>query len=74
MKKMLMTKAKEYARQLLNLEESLSSSTDKKEQIKIQNKIESIVDEVCEIYEPTAMYKIDEQMYILEKSRKTLQN
>ena len=70
---MLTPKAIEYARKLLVLEDKIKLSENKEEILKAQKKIHAIVDEVCDIYEPTAMYKIDEQMEILEKGRKNLQ-
>ena len=72
MKKMLTPKAIEYARKLLILEDTIKTSNIKEDVFKAQEKIQAIVDEVCDMYEPTAMYKIDEQMEILEKGRKNL--
>ena len=70
MKKMLTTKAIAYAKKILNLESILKDSNTTTERFReAQQSIEKIIDEVCEIYEPTAMYKIDEQIYILEKQR-----
>lgn len=68
MKKMLTTKAIMYAKKLWVLEKKLEDpNIDNKRKKELQKNIEDIIDEVCENYEPTAMYKIDEQVYILEK-------
>ena len=65
---MLTTKAIAYAKKILILEHKLNNADiTKEEQDKVQLAIENIIDEVCETYEPTAMYKIDEQISILEK-------
>ena len=70
MKKMLTTKAIAYAKKILNLESILKDSNTTTERFReAQQNIEKIIDEVCQIYEPTAMYKIDEQIYILEKQK-----
>ena len=67
MKKMVMAKAKLYAKKIYDLEQKLNKTKDLKETKELMNKIQDIVDDVCENYEPTAMYKIDEQIYELDK-------
>lgn len=67
MKKMVLAKAKFYAKKIYDLEQKLKQTKDLEETKVLMNKIQDVVDEVCEIYEPTAMYKIDEQVYELDK-------
>lgn len=70
MKKMLTTKAISYAQRILNLERVVADEKSTKESVmEAQIAIEKIIDEVCDTYEPTAMYKIDEQIEILEKKK-----
>lgn len=70
MKKMLTTKAIEYAKRILVLENIIGNKdTDIERKKEAQISIERIIDEICETYEPTAMYKVDEQIYIIEKQR-----
>ena len=62
MKKMLTTKAIHYAKQILNLERVINDENSSEERIKeAQFAIEKILDEVADKYEPTAIYKIDNQ-------------
>ncbi len=70
MKKMVLAKAKLYAKKIYDLEQELNTTKDLKETNKIMSKIQDIVDEICEVYEPTAMYKVDEQVYELDKKNK----
>lgn len=70
MKKMVLAKAKFYAKKIYDLEQELNTTKDLEETKEIMSKIQDIVDEICEIYEPTAMYKVDEQVYELDKKNK----
>ena len=70
MKKMVLAKAKYYAKKIYDLEQELNTTKDLEETKEIMSKIQDIVDEICEIYEPTAMYKVDEQVYELDKKNK----
>lgn len=70
MKKMVLAKAKFYAKKIYDLEKQLNETKNLEETKEIMSKIQDIVDEICETYEPTAMYKIDEQVYELEKKDK----
>ena len=70
MKKMVLAKAKFYAKKIYDLEKKLEKTKDLEETKKIMEQIQDIVDEVCESYEPTAMYKIDEQVFELEKKER----
>ena len=71
MKKMLTTKAIGYAKKILNLERVIADVNSTRERVQeAQIAIEKIIDEVCEKYEPTAMYKIDEQIELLEKGKR----
>lgn len=70
MKKMVLAKAKYYAKKIYDLEQELNKTKDLEETKEIMSKIQDIVDEICEIYEPTAMYKVDEQVYELDKKNK----
>lgn len=71
MKKMLTTKALGYAKKILNLERVIEDTNSTKERVReAQIAIEKIIDEVCDIYEPTAIYKIDEQIELLEKGKR----
>ena len=67
MKKMTLSKAKFYAKQILNYENELSNTQNKEEISEIQNKITEIVDTIVDQYESTAMYKVDEAVYSLMK-------
>lgn len=68
MKKMLTTKAIAYAKKILNLERVLQDENSSKErQEEAMLSIQKIIDEICENFEPSAMYKVDEQIEILEK-------
>lgn len=67
MKKMFLAKAKFYAKKIYDLEKQLNETKNLEKTKEIMSKIQDIVDEICETYEPTAMYKIDEQVYELEK-------
>lgn len=70
MKKMLTPKAIEYAKKILTLESIIGDlDTDLNRKKEAQSAIEKIIDEICETYEPTAIYKVDEQIYALEKQR-----
>ena len=66
MKRMVLAKAKFYAKKIYDLEQEMQKTKDLEETKEIMNKIQDIVDEVCENYEPTAMYKIDEQVFELD--------
>lgn len=70
MKKMVLAKAKYYAKKIYDLEQELNTTKDLEETKEIMSKIQDVVDEICEIYEPTAMYKVDEQVYELDKKNK----
>ena len=73
MKKMLTTKAIHYAKQILNLERVINDENSSEERIKeAQFAIEKILDEVADTYEPTAIYKIDEQVEILERKMRAV--
>ena len=67
MKKMTSSKAKVYAKRLLDLERKRDKAQDKKEKESYELKILDIVDEICEEYESTAIYKVDEEVYSLAK-------
>ena len=69
MKKMTSSKAKFYAKQILNYENELSNTRNKEKIFEIQDKITEIVDTIVEQYEPTAMYKVDEAVYSLMKKQ-----
>ena len=70
MKKMVLAKAKFYAKKIYDLEQELNTTKDLEETKEIMSKIQDILDEIHEIYEPTAMYKVDEQVYELDKKNK----
>lgn len=70
MKKMVLSKAKYYAQKIYNLEQSLQKATEKEEINKIASNIQDIVDEICENFEPTAMYKVDEQIYEIDRKKR----
>ena len=70
MKRMVLAKAKFYAKKIYDLEQEMQKTKDLEETKEIMNKIQDIVDEVCENYEPTAMYKIDEQVFELDKKNR----
>lgn len=70
MKKMTLSKAKYYAQKIYNLELKLKDTTEMDSVLQITTEIQNIVDEVCENFEPVAMYKIDEQVYEIEKKNK----
>lgn len=70
MKKMTLTKAKFYAKKIFDLEQKLEDIP-QEEKENIELKIVDIVDEICEGYEPTAIYKVDEEVQILAKKSKT---
>lgn len=70
MKKMVLAKAKLYAKKIYDLEKQLNETKNLEETKEIMSKIQDIVDEICEVYEPTAMYKVDEQVYELDKKNK----
>lgn len=71
MKKMVLAKAKFYAKKIYDLEQEMNKTKDLEKTKELMTKIQDIVDEVCEKYEPTAMYKIDEQVFELEKKNKS---
>lgn len=71
MKKMVLAKAKFYAKKIYDLEQEMNKTKDLEKTKELMTKIQDIVDEVCEKYEPTAMYKIDEQVFELEKKTKS---
>ena len=70
MKKMVLAKAKFYAKKIYDLEQEMNKTKDLEKTNELMNKIQDVVDEVCENYEPTAMYKIDEQIYELDKKNR----
>ena len=70
MKKMVLAKAKYYAKKIYDLEQELNATKDLEKTKEIMSKIQDVVDEICETYEPTAMYKVDEQIYELDKKNK----
>ena len=70
MKKMVLAKAKFYAKKIYDLEQELNKTKDLEKKKELMNSIQDVVDEVCENYEPTAMYKIDEQIYELDKKNR----
>ena len=69
MKKMTSSKAKAYAKRLYDLENRIEKSTDREELKELTIKINNIVDNIVEEYEPTAMYKIDEEVYKLASEK-----
>ena len=70
MKKMVLAKAKFYAKKIYDLEQELNITKDLEKTKEIMSKIQDVVDEICETYEPTAMYKVDEQVYELDRKNK----
>lgn len=70
MKKMTLSKAKNYAQKIYKLELKLRDIKETDSVIQITTEIQNIVDEICENFEPVAMYKVDEQVYEIEKKNK----
>lgn len=67
-KKITRPKIKLYANKIYNLEKELKLTAS----IETKSKIEEIIDEICQCYEPEAMFYIDEEIHKIANKEKSM--